>query len=528
MLLFIVSLVLISAIVAIKFSNRFGVPFLLLFFSLGISFNFLGVDFEDYVLVDEVAQLALLIIMFYGGFGTNLTLAKPVMKASILMSTLGVLFTSCFTGIFAFFVLRVSLLEALLLGSLIGSTDFASVYAILKSQNLNLKYGTASLLEVESGSNDPTAYTMTMVILALLAGGDQSIPGLILSQLVFGLGLGLGLGKLSQLIIQNISFEEDGLLSILISAIAILTFALTSLLGGNGFLAVYILGIYMGQIEYQKKPEVVFFFEGFSRIMQIGLFFLLGLLSNPQLIIQAFPYALILMLFLTFIARPLVTFALLKPLGLKNNQIILIAMAGFRGAASIAFAIMVTNYPIRLESDVFHLVFGVCLLSSLIQGSLMSFITKRVQMLDPNDTVYNTFNYYNARNQIGFIEMKIEADNPIVGQSVAELKLDLAVIVAKLIRAGKVIVPRGHTRIQAGDRLVLGGQSYFDPNGSALTEIKVAANHPWLGMALQDIEMADNELIVMMRSAQGESIVPQGDTEIHAGDKLIILRNKRT
>src|SRR5690606_17092023 len=255
----------------------------------------------------------------------------------------------------------------LLIGSIVGSTDFASVSNILRSKNLNLKYSTAPMLELESGSNDPTAYTMTMVFLSLLIGSDVSIPLLIISQIAIGLGLGAVFALSMGYLFRSMRIRADGLYAVFMAAAILVTFATTGLLGGNGFLALYILGIYLGNMEFHGKREIVFFFDGFTEIMQIGLFFILGLLSDFSSFLAAFPMALGIMLFMTLIARPLTVYGLMLPFGLKKNQLNILSLAGIRGAAAIAFAIMAVNSGASVSVDIYHIVFGVCLLSSLIQ-----------------------------------------------------------------------------------------------------------------------------------------------------------------
>ena len=183
--LLIISFVLVIALIAIRVSNIVGVPSLLLFIVLGISFSFLGIEFEDFSFAEQFASIALMIIMFYGGFGTNWKMGKPVVKESIILSSLGVVATALLTGAFAYFALGFGLMEGMLLGSIVGSTDYASVSSILRSKNLNLRFNTAPLLELESGSNDPPAYTMTMIFRALIKGTNISIPMMIFQQIIF-------------------------------------------------------------------------------------------------------------------------------------------------------------------------------------------------------------------------------------------------------------------------------------------------------------------------------------------------------
>ncbi len=345
--------ILILALLAIRISNKHGIPALLLFIVLGMGFGALGFEFNDYQFADGFATVALMVIMFYGGFGTNWKMARPVAKEAIILSSLGVIVTALLTGLFAHFILGFNLLEGMLIGSIVGSTDYASVSNILRSKKLNLKYNTAPLLELESGSNDPTAYTMTMVVLAVIMGTDVSIPVLILSQIAVGLGVGfafaLGLGRL----LQYVRIKADGLNSVFMAAAMLITFSVANLLGGNGYLALYILGIYLGNKEFYGKRDIVFFFDGFSEIMQIGLFFILGLLSNFGDFIAALPVAAAIMLFMTVLGRPLTVYGLMLPFKLKGPQLNFLSLAGIRGAAAIAFAILAVNSGADLTLDVY-------------------------------------------------------------------------------------------------------------------------------------------------------------------------------
>ncbi|HHU70789.1 MAG TPA: potassium/proton antiporter, partial [Clostridiales bacterium] len=207
----IIGVIFILALFAIHVSNKRGIPTLLLFIVLGMAFGAVGFEFNNMEISYNFATLALMVIMFYGGFGTSWKMAKPVAKEAIVLSSLGVVATALFTGLFLHYVLKLDFLESMLIGSIVGSTDYASVSNILRSKNLNLKYNSASLLELESGSNDPTAYTMTMVFLSVIAGSSVSVPILVLTQIIIGIAAGFifayGTGKL----IRKLSFEGDGL-----------------------------------------------------------------------------------------------------------------------------------------------------------------------------------------------------------------------------------------------------------------------------------------------------------------------------
>lgn len=519
----IIGFIFILALFAIRFSTKYGIPSLLLFIVLGMGFGAIGVDFENFVFADQFASLALMVIIFYGGFGTNWNMAKPVAKESIILSSLGVVVTAILTGLFAHFVLGFSLMEGLLVGSVIGSTDYASVSNVLRSKNLNLKYNTAPLLELESGSNDPTAYTMTMVFLSVILGTDISIPGMIISQIAVGIGIGALFAYLIGKLIANLTFDADGLYSVFMAAAMLITFGAADFLGGNGYLALYILGIYLGNMEFKGKREVVFFYDGFTELMQIGLFFILGLLSDFSSFIETFPIAIAIMLFLTLIARPLSVYVLMFPFKMKKNQLNFISLAGIRGAAAIAFAIMTVNSGADLSIDIYHIVFGVSVLSALLQGSVMPYAAEKWDMIDPSDTVLKTFNYYQSKAEIGFLETRLRPNSALVGRKVRDLNLTFDFIVAKIERDGKTIVPRGHIILQEEDVIVLGGERHFDQSGQDLIESVIQRGHKWEEQHIKDIDLPSNRLIIMIQRDSDNIIVPVGDTKILTNDTIIMI-----
>lgn len=519
--------ILLLALVAIRISNKSGLPALLLFLGLGIAFAAGGWNFNDYNLADQIASMSLMVIMFYGGFGTNWSMGQSVAREAILLSSLGVVFTAGLTGLFCHYVLGFGLVESMLLGAVVGSTDYASVSNILVSKNLNLKYNTASLLEIESGSNDPTAYTMTMVFLAILTGSDLSVPVLIFRQIFFGGLVGFSVGYLCLSVVRKYKFNEDGLFVVFIAALMLGVYGMSNLIGGNGFLALYIAGIILGNNEYVGKKEVVFFYDGLSHLVQIMLFFLLGLLSNPQDIFHALPLGLAIMAFMTLVARPLSVLGLMTPFRLKKNQLALISLAGIRGAAAIAFAIMAVNTGAGLDIDLFHIVFAICLFSLLIQGSLMAWATKILKMFDPNDTVLKTFNYYQDKSKLGFIQTRVTDQSMFVGMKIKDLKMVFNFIIAKIERDGKTIIPRGETVLKEGDIIVMGGESHFDQSGQSLLEIKLAPCHAWVGEKIKDLDIGENELIVMLQTAQGGVEIPRGDTVLQVDDRVVLLQGEK-
>lgn len=519
----IIGIIFMLALSAIHFSNKRGIPALLLFIVLGMAFGAIGIEFDDFNFSYNFSTIALMVIMFYGGFGTNWNMAKPVAKEAIVLSSLGVVATSLITGLFLHYVLGFKLLEGMLIASIVGSTDYASVSNILRSKNLNLKYNTAPLLELESGSNDPTAYTMTMVFLSLITGSEVSAPIMILSQIVLGIAMGFIFAYVIGILIKNLSIEADGLYAVFMVSAMFITYSSTDYLGGNGYLALYILGIYLGNMEFRGKRDIVFFFDGFTQIIQIGLFFILGLLSDFSKFVYTLPIALAIFVFMTIIARPAAIYGLMLPARLKRNQLKIISLAGIRGAAAIAFAIMAVNGNTGFSLDIYHIVFGICVLSSLVQGSLMPLAAKRWDMLDASDTVLKTFNYYQNKAEIGFLETRIHPNSNLIGSQVKDLNLSFNFIVAKIERDGETIVPRGHVTIEENDLIVLGGEIHFDKSGQDLIEFTIPTGHQWANKYIKDLNLHHDRLVVMVQREGSNVIVPTGDTLLLEEDKVIML-----
>lgn len=511
------------AFFGIKFSNKSGIPSLLLFIFFGMSFNLFGYDFNNFEFIESLSSIALVVIMFYGGFGTRWSMAKPVFKEASVLSFFGVIITALLTGLFIHYVLGFSLLEGMLIGSIVGSTDYASVSNVLRSKNLNLKYNTAPLLEVESGSNDPTAFTLTFVFISLLKGEKINVGFFLLKQVLIGLLIGLIFSYITYKIIEKLDFNDDGLLTIFIIAIVTFTFSFTNLISGNGYLAIYVLGICIGNQFYKGKREVIFFFDGLTNIMEIGLFFLLGLLSNPKMIVENLLTSFFVAIFLMVIARPIAVYIFMKLFKKPLNQIAVVSFAGLRGAAAIAFAIMAINQGLALESDVFHIVFGVCLISSLVQGFLLPAFSKKMDMIDPNDTVLNTFNYYMDKTPIGFIKFKVEKSTNLINKKVKDLNLSFNVIVAKIIRDNKTIIPKGDTSFEENDIIIIGGESYFGDSNHDLKEFTVGPFHSWKGKKIKELDISKDILIVMLQDSEGNVVAPNGETLIKGGEKIITL-----
>ena len=524
--LLLIGIVLILCIFTQKLTSKLPIPSLLMFLILGMLFGVDGIfkiSFDNYLVSELICSACLIFVMFYGGFGTSFKAAKPVVLQSGLLATIGVLLTAFLTGGFVHFVLKVEWLQSLLIGSVIASTDAASVFGILKTSNLNLKDNTASLLEVESGSNDPMSYMLTIVLCTILGGQEISIITLLATQLLFGVLFGYLLGKIS------IRFLNRGLISnetkvIFVVGIVIFTYALSSTLGGNGYLSVYLCGIIMGNSKLPKKHELVHFFDTLTSMAQMMVFFLLGLLVTPSQLPHVFMPALLIMLFLTFLGRPIAVAMTLLPFKSSWNQIALVSFSGLRGVASIVFAIMAVLSNAPFDYNLFNLVFCIVLLSISIQGTLLPYVSKKLDMIDENNDVRKTFNDYRIENDLRFIKIHIDENHAWNQKSLSEIPLPPTLLVVLILRNGdERIVPNGSTIIENGDLLVLAAQAFTDKEELSISEIVVDKDHEYSKETLKNIHMNKGELILMIQR-DDSTIIPDGNTLILPNDTLVVVK----
>ena len=451
-------LILLICITSSKVLYRFGVPLLLIFIFLGMIFGVMVIDFSDFQLTGKIASIALVFIMFYGGFGTNWSMAKPKAAPSILMSTLGTIITFFITGVFVYLVFKISFLESLLIGAVVSSTDAASVFTILRSQKLNLEGSLASLLEVESGSNDPVACMLTLIILTLMGGGTvMNLIPLVISQIVIGVMIGTLIAMASIYLIRHANFEIESFYVIFIIAIAIIAYSLSEWMGGNGYLSVYISGIIIGNSKIPHKKTLVHFLDGVSWIMQIILFFILGLLANPLELPKVIGKSVVISLGIIFIARPISVFLVLKKFDFNTKEKLFIAWVGLRGAASIVFAIFALNYGISINNDIYHIIFFIALISVGVQGTLIPIIAKRLELLDNNRPVLKTFNDYVEEKNTKVMEVKIEGNCKLINKSIMDANIPEEILIAMIKREDEIIIPQGASIIKEGDILVVVG-----------------------------------------------------------------------
>lgn len=524
--LLVFAIVILLCIILNKISSKIGLPKLLVFIALGIIFGKEGLfqlEFQNYNFAKEISVIALIFIMFYGGFGTKWIMAKPVVLKSAILSTFGVLATSFTTSFFCYYILGINASESFLIGAVISSTDAASVFSILRSNRLNLKYNTASMLELESGSNDPFSYMLTFISLSLIGGTVDSngIINLVINQIVIAIIVGITIAFITHKILDLIYFESEGMHVIFVFAIALISYSLPDVLGGNGFLSSYIVGIYLGNNRIRNKRQLVHFFDGVTGLFQMIIFFLLGLIASPSKMIEIMPTGISIAFFITFIARPITVFLFLTPFKSPLNKKVLVSWSGLRGAASIVFAIFVIISDSYIENDIFHIVFVIVLFSLSLQGSLIPFLSKKLSMIDDSNNVMKTFNDYSEEVDVQFIKLIIKNSHPWKNKAIRDINIAPGLLLVLIIRDDHRIIPKGDTILQKNDLIVFSASAYEDHKSIKLSELIIDNSHPWLNRNIGSIKYKANRIIILIKR-NDEVVIPRGDTIILEKDTLII------
>ena len=509
-----------------KMSNKLGIPMLLAYILLGMMFGtdgILKIPFDNFTIAEQICTVSLIFIMFYGGFGTNWKQAKPVAGKAVLLSTVGVILTAVTTGAFCHFILKMDFWESMLIGSVISSTDAASVFSILRSKRLNLKNNTASMLEVESGSNDPCSYMLTVIILTIMIGelSGSSLVVMIFSQIIFGILVGVVVALAAAFILKKVNFATDGFDTIFVFSMALVSYAGASMINGNGYLAAYIAGIILGNTPLHHKKSLVHFFDGITGLMQMLIFFLLGLLAYPSQLPKILPIALAIAVFLTFVARPVSVFAILMPFRCPVKQQLLVSWAGLRGAASIVFAIMATVSPAYTKNDLFHIVIFIVLFSISIQGTLLGLVAKKLDMIDENGNVMKTFSDYSDEMPVEFVKISIKAGHPWENRRIKDLTSLPDLLLVLILRGEERIIPNGNTVVLAGDKIVLSALSPEENLGICLTEIPIEKDSKWIGKPLSRIKLGEEKLVLVLKRNE-KVVIPNGNTVIRENDVLVI------
>jgi len=457
------SLLLLISIFAGKTSYKFGVPTLLLFLGIGMlagSDGIGGIRFDDPKLAQFIGIVSLNFILFSGGLDTNWKAVKPILREGIALSTLGVLLTAVSLGTFVYFVTDFTIYESLLLGSIVSSTDAAAVFSILRSKSLALRTNLRPTLELESGSNDPMAYVLTLAFLSLVINQDKSFLSIIplfLQQMIFGGILGIAFGVASKYIINKIKLDFEGLYPVLVIALMFITFSATDFVGGNGFLSIYICAVYLGNQDLIHKKTILKMFDGLAWLMQIVLFLTLGLLVFPSEIIPYMGIGLLISIFLILVARPIGVFISLLFFKMKMKRRFYISWVGLRGAVPIVFA----TYPLLAGIDkahmIFNIVFFISVTSILIQGTTLSIVAKwlGVGLPETQKKFTDTDLLLTENPKAEMKELIISKECFAVDKKIIELGFPKNAIIAMIKRGESYIIPNGLTTVEANDTLIV-------------------------------------------------------------------------
>lgn len=463
------SILLFISIVVGKTGYRFGVPALLLFLVVGMLFGSdgLGLQFHNAKTAQFIGMVALSVILFSGGMDTKFSEIRPILSPGIVLSTVGVLLTALFTGLFIWYLSGMSwtniyfpITVSLLLASTMSSTDSASVFAILRSQKMNLKHNLRPMLELESGSNDPMAYMLTIVLIQFIQAsgmGTGAIIGSFIVQFLVGSAAGYILGKLAILILNKINIDNQSLYPILLLSFVFFTFAITDLLRGNGYLAVYIAGIMVGNNKIMYRKEMATFMDGLTWLFQIIMFLMLGLLVNPHEMLEVACVALLIGVFMIVIGRPLSVFLCLLPFKKINlRSRLFVSWVGLRGAVPIIFATYPVVANVEGSNAIFNIVFFITIVSLVVQGTTVSYVARLLHLSTPLEKTGNEFG----------VELPEEIDTDLSDMTVTQEMLDEAdtlkdmnlpkgTLVMIVKRGDEFLIPNGTLKLHVGDKLLL-------------------------------------------------------------------------
>ena len=469
-ILLIGSILLFISIIVGKTGYRFGVPALLLFLVVGMIFGSdgFGLQFHNAKEAQFIGMVALSVILFSGGMDTKFSEIKPILVPGIVLSTFGVLLTAVFTGFFIWWISGMSwsniylpITTSLLLASTMSSTDSASVFAILRSQKMNLKHNLRPMLELESGSNDPMAYMLTIVLIQFIQSGGMGIAGIFGSfviQFIVGAAAGYLLGKLAILMLNKLNIDNQALYPILLLAFVFFTFSITDLLKGNGYLAVYIAGIMVGNNKIMHRKEIYTFMDGLTWLFQIIMFLCLGLLVNPHELLDIALVATLIGVFMIVIGRPLSVFLCLLPFGKKitNRLRLFVSWVGLRGAVPIIFA----TYPVVAQvpgADViFNIVFFITIVSLVIQGTTVSLAARLLKLSTPLEKTGNEFGVELPEEiDSDLSDMTVTTEMLEEGDTLKDITLPNGALVMIVKRGTEFLIPNGSLKLHLGDKLLL-------------------------------------------------------------------------
>lgn len=465
------SVLMFISIIAGKTGYRFGVPMLLLFLAIGMVFGSsgVGIQFENPKYAQYIGIVALNIILFSGGLDTRYSEIKPVWVPGVLLATFGVLLTALITGLFIYWLtnnvlhsVTFSLLESFLLAGIMSSTDSASVFSILRSKNLSLKQNLRPLLELESGSNDPMAFMITVVMIQLIQSPEVNgwlVFAQFMQQLIFGAAFGFLLGKFAVRLINRINLDNDALYSVLMLVVMLFIYGITNYLGGNGFLAVYLGGLVIGNSKFIHKRTTMRFFDGLAWLFQIIMFLALGLLVDPKELLPVAGAAILIGFFLMFVARPVAVFLNIFPFkNLTTKAKLFVSWIGLRGAVPIIFATYPWVSGLPQAKMIFNIVFFITIISLLFQGTSVALVAKWFGLSEkvvekPRLTEFEF--EFSDEIKSATCEIKVKKNMLKNGGLLMDMELPGQTLVVMIKRDNQYFVPRGNTKLEVGDSMLV-------------------------------------------------------------------------
>lgn len=472
LILIVLSVLFFFSILAGKVSSKFGIPALLLFLSVGMisGSDGLGIQFENIHLAQTIGTLALCIILFSGGLDTKIEEIRPIIAQGVILATFGVLLTALIAGFIIWIVLgftnntlEISLITSLLLAATMSSTDSASVFSILRSKSLSLKNNLRPMLELESGSNDPMAFILVITLIDVIKIGNNLnyfwVGIQLILQLLIGALIGYIVGKFAIFIINRIKIGNDSLYPILVFTFCIFIFSITYYAKGNGYLAVYIGGLVLGNAKFVHKRSSLNFFDGLAWMSQLLMFLTLGLLVNPHELLPILIPGIIISLSIIFIARPLSIFISLSPfrkMSFKDKSYI--SWVGLRGAVPIIFAIIPLAEEIPNARLIFNIVFLSTLISLIIQGTSLSILANWLGLAEESPKIKKMRSFdVDFSNDIKSITSEIEITEAILnkGNKLMDLALPQGTLAVLVKREDNYFIPKGNTILEANDKLLI-------------------------------------------------------------------------